>query len=110
MPPIRRIEQQINKQTEYAVEKADVLFFLIDGKVGVTNEDRAIASYLCSHCFHPRWLRKKQKSLHSSIFVVVNKVLFSSILPRTRPKASSPTPTTTGTVRPGRSSSPKCTN
>ena len=53
MPPIHRIEQQINKQTEYAVEKADVLFFLIDGKVGVTNEDRAIASYLCAHCFSP---------------------------------------------------------
>ena len=60
---ISLIEQQINKQTEYAVEKADVLFFLLDGKVGVTNEDRAIAS----------WLRKKQKSLHSRIFVVVNK-------------------------------------
>lgn len=42
---IRRIEQQINKQTEYAVEKADVLLFLLDGKVGVTNEDRALASY-----------------------------------------------------------------
>ena len=42
------IEQQINKQTEYAVEKADVIFFLLDGKVGVTNEDRGIAEYLCS--------------------------------------------------------------
>lgn len=37
-------EQQINKQTEYAVEKADIVFFLIDGKVGVTGEDRGIAA------------------------------------------------------------------
>ena len=41
---ITMTEQQINKQTEYAVEKADIVFFLIDGKVGVTNEDKAIAS------------------------------------------------------------------
>ena len=41
---IGRTEQQINKQTEYAVEKADVVFLLLDGKVGVTNEDKAIAA------------------------------------------------------------------
>ena len=33
------------------MEKADVLFFLLDGKVGVTNDDRAIASYSISFAF-----------------------------------------------------------
>ena len=43
-----RIEQLINKQTEYAVEKADIVLFVIDGKQGLTNADIAIASYfLC---------------------------------------------------------------
>ena len=37
-------ERQINKQTEYAVEKADIALLLIDGKVGVTAEDRGIAA------------------------------------------------------------------
>ena len=37
-------ERQINKQTEYAVEKADIALLLIDGKVGVTDEDREIAA------------------------------------------------------------------
>ncbi|KNB45684.1 ribosome-associated GTPase [Blastocystis sp. subtype 4] len=41
---ISMTEQQINKQTEYAVEKADIIFFLIDGKVGITGEDRGIAA------------------------------------------------------------------
>ena len=60
---ITMTEQQINKQTEYAVEKADIVFFLIDGKVGVTNEDKAIAS----------WLRTKRDVLKRPVFVVVNK-------------------------------------
>ncbi|OAO12756.1 GTP-binding protein, partial [Blastocystis sp. ATCC 50177/Nand II] len=60
---ISLIEKQINKQTEYAVEKADVVFFLLDGKVGVTAEDRAIAA----------WLRSKRNVKQFPVFAVVNK-------------------------------------
>lgn len=42
------------------MEKADVLFFLLDGKVGVTNEDRAIASYsVFSASSHPQMAPKE---------------------------------------------------
>ena len=40
-----RIEKLINKQTAYAVEKADVVLFVVDGKAGLTSEDKAIAKY-----------------------------------------------------------------
>lgn len=71
---MRRIERQINKQTEYAVEKADVVFFLLDGKVGVTAEDRAIAALVRPVGVTRRWLRSKRNVKQFPIFVVVNKV------------------------------------
>lgn len=69
-----RIEKQINKQTEYAVEKADVVFFLLDGKVGVTAEDRAIAAFGFPFVMMYRWLRSKRNIKQFPIFAVVNKV------------------------------------
>lgn len=69
-----RIEKQINKQTEYAVEKADVVFFLLDGKVGVTAEDRAIAAFAFLLDVTHRWLRSKRNVKQFPIFAVVNKV------------------------------------
>ena len=71
---ITMTEQQINKQTEYAVEKADIVFFLIDGKVGITNEDKAIASLCLDGGVISRWLRTKRDVLKRPVFVVVNKV------------------------------------
>ena len=70
-----RIEQQINKQTEYAVEKADVVFFLIDGKVGVTTQDQAIAASSLPIPLISRWLRSKRDLRHLPVVTVVNKVL-----------------------------------
>ena len=69
---------------------------------------RLVLDFLCLFLI-PRWLRKKQKSLHSRIFVVVNKVpLFHAST--IRRKAFSRTRTPMGTARPGKSSNPKCTS
>lgn len=74
-----RIEQQINKQTEYAVEKADVVFFLIDGKVGVTTQDQAIAASSLPFPLISSWLRSKRDLRHLPIITVVNKVRLTSL-------------------------------
>ena len=55
-------------------EKADVVFFLLDGKVGVTAEDRAIAAFALLLGVTHRWLRSKRNVKQFPVFAVVNKV------------------------------------
>ncbi|MDE3055386.1 MAG: ribosome biogenesis GTPase Der [Verrucomicrobiota bacterium] len=52
--------EEVRRQTELAIEEADVLFFVVDGQVGVTREDEEIA----------RSLRKVKKS----VILLVNKM------------------------------------
>lgn len=68
-----RIEKLINKQTEYAVEKADVVLFVVDGKAGLTNEDRSIAAFIFDFKYDCRWLRSKRNMKELPIYTVVNK-------------------------------------
>ena len=53
------VDALMSKQSEFAIDEADCVFFLVDGRVGLTPVDRNIASRL----------RKMQKP----IFLVVNK-------------------------------------
>jgi len=53
------IKQKTIKQTNYAIEESNICLFIVDGTVGVTQDDKMFA----------QWLRKK----HASVILVVNK-------------------------------------
>lgn len=40
------LEENINRQAEYAITKADVVLFVVDGKEGLTEYDKNISEYL----------------------------------------------------------------
>lgn len=54
------IEKAVRKQVEFALQEADILIFLVDGQVGLTDMDRDVY----------RLLRRSNKK----VFVVVNKI------------------------------------
>ena len=56
----RPFQEQIRAQANIAIEEADIILFVVDGKVGVTNDDIMVA----------RMLRKVKKP----IFLLVNKI------------------------------------
>ncbi len=55
-----RLQQQIREQAEVAIQEADLIFFLMDGKEGLTPTDMEVASYL--------------RKITKAVFYVVNKV------------------------------------
>jgi GTPase len=59
MPGGSDLEVKVSRQVETAVRDADVVLFVVDGAVGVTDDDEAIAT----------WLRKG----HQEVILVVNK-------------------------------------
>ena len=42
----RPFQEQIRSQAEIAIEEADVIVFITDGKTGITNDDRLVTSIL----------------------------------------------------------------
>ena len=56
----RPFQEQIRAQANIAIEEADIILFVVDGKVGVTNDDIIVA----------RMLRKVKKP----IYLLVNKI------------------------------------
>ena len=56
----RPFQEQIRAQANIAIEEADIILFVVDGKVGVTNDDIMVA----------RMLRKVKKP----IYLLVNKI------------------------------------
>ena len=42
----RRFQEQIRAQAEMAIDEADVIVYIVDGQVGVTNDDQEIAKML----------------------------------------------------------------
>lgn len=59
LPAGSELDAKVSRQVEAAVRSADLIIFLTDGSVGVTDEDEAVAS----------WLRK----VSSPVMLVVNK-------------------------------------
>ena len=57
--PAGKIEYNMMQQTEAAINEADIIFMLVDGKVGIVAEDKYFA----------KWLRKKAKQT----YLLVNK-------------------------------------
>ncbi len=55
-----RLQKQIREQAEVAIQEADLIFFLMDGKEGLTPTDMEVASYL--------------RKITKAVFYVVNKV------------------------------------
>lgn len=47
--------------------------FVVDGKAGLTNEDRSIAAFLFDFKYDYRWLRSKRNMKELPIYTVVNK-------------------------------------
>jgi len=58
--PPEILEKEIQKQIDIALKESDLILFLLDGKIGVTSDDREIA--------------KKLKKLKKSTILVVNKI------------------------------------
>jgi GTPase len=59
LPGGTELDSKVSRQVEIAVQQADVVMFLVDGSVGVTHDDEAIAT----------WLRRTQ----APVMLVVNK-------------------------------------
>lgn len=59
MPDGNELEDKVSRQVEAAVKEADIILFVVDSSVGVTDDDSAIAT----------WLRRTQRP----ILVVTNK-------------------------------------
>jgi GTPase len=59
LPGGSTLDEKVSRQVEQAVREADLVVFLVDGSVGVTEEDEAIA----------RWLRR----IDEPVLLVVNK-------------------------------------
>lgn len=53
-------QQEIRAQTEIAIQEADVILFVVDGKVGLTRDDRLVASLLFKS--------------HKKVILAVNKI------------------------------------
>lgn len=47
--------------------------FVVDGKAGLTNEDRSIAAFIFDFKYDCRWLRSKRNMKELPIYTVVNK-------------------------------------
>ena len=73
MPKGDELDDKVSKQSERAIDEADVICFVVDGSVGITEEDASVAQLL--------------RGLNRPVLLVVNKI--DDAAPRDRTSGTS---------------------